>query len=1786
MGTPEYVSPEQATDARTADTRADIYSLGCTLFYLLAGRPPFQEETVVKLVLAHIEKEAPLLHELRSDVPPGLSAIVAQMLAKDPAHRYQTPVAVAQALVQFAKLGGKPAVGGALSPPQDVGSAAKATFMGADTSKLNAPAVDAALLSAKKKTAAHVAEEPFKDLERAPAAPFENLVAVPLPVRQGKQAHPAAKTAPAWYRRWAGGPHGWPVALVTAGILALVILGGVIVRVTTAKGTLVIESEDPSVEVIVKGQGGVTLRLGPDRREFNLKPGDYGIELVEPKAGLKLSTEQFTITNGGKETVKVWWEKKPPPPAITDALPPKFTNRLGMEFVLVPKGKSWLGGGGGRPGGKEVVIAHDFYLGKYEVTQEDWEKVTGLNPSRFSRAGDGRDRVKNIGDAELKRCPVEMVSWEECQGFIDRLNEKVKESGWAYRLPAEVEWEYACRGGPLSDGSDSAFDYYFDSPRNQLLPDDANFGKGWAGQPCRVGLYRPNPLGLYDMHGNVHQWCNDEAPHHTNAQDVDPSQRVLRGGSFYSPPDCCRAVTRFLESPSLRQSNVGLRVARVPVEKSAAALPIVKKADYDAIATGKWILVLEREIDLRDRMVFIPEQTAGDVIIRARVKKVTGQNLSISLRRDEKRGYVAWFNGGNWFGIYKTGVGPKGDLKQWHAPTNFDDYFEFAFSAVGETLTVYADGKRIGEIRDPDYRLGYLRIGATGGRSLFQDVEIMILDKSVPSTDEKGFVPLFNGKDLEGWHAFGGANVSWQVTDGTLTGSGAEGLLVTDRSDFENFRLRVEGMLGKGGDSGVLFRARDEPPGFAYEAQIGGGSFPWARNTGSLILFAKGGGELALAPKAVPTGQWFTMEILAEGNQFTIWVNGNKTVAYEDKKNPCSRGAIKLQALCPSAPVSFRKVEIKELPGSHAGNTPSRDGFLPLFNGKDKTGWKTHPKQPGDWHVENGILTSRGKPSHLFSDRGDFENFHLKAEARINKGGNSGLFFRSEFGVSSFTEHGSPLPSGYEAEIVGWDATGSLMEWGRGPACHAPVKNRLKDPNDWFLLEVIAIGDHIVILLNGQQAVDSRLPAGYRKRGHLALQHFSEQTVAEFRKIEIKELPLPSLETPKAEPAADGFVRLFNGKDLSGWHGMPHFDPYKLNAMKPEERTTQIAKWTEDAKKHWKVENGELVNDGKGAYLTTDKDFGDIEFFVEYKTVPQADSGIYLRATPQVQIWDWTKEGGKWDLGADKGSGGLWNNSPGSPGKDPLVLADKPFGEWNKFHIIQVGDITTVYLNEKLVVDHARLENFWNRNLPLLKRGPIQLQTHGGEIRWRNMLIREIPAGEAERRPPAVPAEDKGFMPLFNGKDLDGWVGSQGQPAPWRVLNGELEIVPGQGNIMTRESFGPDFQLHAEFNIPLYADRKGQARGNSGIFLLGRYEIQILDSYDNPQPPERACAALYGQIGPSRNVCKPPNEWQTYDITFHAPRLDASKKVVKRGELTVVHNGVVVLDKGAFDAPSAGGLSREVVTTGPILLQEHGSAIRFRNLTIKPLERAPASKPMEVLKPVLSTKTSEAGPATSAALKTSRVVPLQELTPEAKAARAFEMSCKHARETLLAGFGTALDELAKSTSSTDQRLKLIDAVKEEKQRFERAGLIPWSAPMQPFLAKYLSSIHEAQKRLHRDYISLIDAQLHAKNDGKVADLRADLKNLAGGKVVARWQRFLNGKLLGVDSLYANGKISQIDSPNTWSFSKGALIYRLPNPRAPGGAWIDTHKISRDGSNCAGTNQEGKVKITAVYVKEN
>ena len=218
--------------------------------------------------------------------------------------------------------------------------------------------------------------------------------------------------------------------------------------------------------------------------------------------------------------------------------------------------------------------------------------------------------------------------------------------------------------------------------------------------------------------------------------------------------------------------------------------------------------------------------------------------------------------------------------------------------------------------------------------------------------------------------------------------------------------------------------------------------------------------------------------------------------------------------------------------------------------------------------------------------------------------------------------------------------------------------------------------------------------------------------------------------TEPALPA--GFRALFNGKDLQGWYGL---NPHSVPKADDPKREAALKQMRDEFPQHWSVDQGELLNIGTGPYATTDHDYGDIELLIDYKTVPKADSGIYLRGLPQVQIWDINQPSlpNAPDRNPNRGSGGLFNNTPKSSGRDPLVVADKPFGEWNAFRIRQVGSHTWVWLNDKLVVDGAVMENYADRSKPIPAKGPIMLQTHGGEIRWRNIFLREIGEDEAKK---------------------------------------------------------------------------------------------------------------------------------------------------------------------------------------------------------------------------------------------------------------------------------------------------------------------------------------------------------------------------------------------------------------------------------------------------------------------
>jgi len=228
--------------------------------------------------------------------------------------------------------------------------------------------------------------------------------------------------------------------------------------------------------------------------------------------------------------------------------------------------------------------------------------------------------------------------------------------------------------------------------------------------------------------------------------------------------------------------------------------------------------------------------------------------------------------------------------------------------------------------------------------------------------------------------------------------------------------------------------------------------------------------------------------------------------------------------------------------------------------------------------------------------------------------------------------------------------------------------------------------------------------------------------------------PAPQQTRPPNQAPA-GFTSLFNGKDLSGWRGrQPNYSPYDEDKLTPDERAAKQAAWNAERDAHWRVDTakGEIVSDGSSPHLATEKKYGDFELWVDWLMVsPNGDSGIYLRSYPQVQIWD-PANPREVKNGAEKGSGALWNNNADNPGKWPLVKADHPVGAWNTLRVRMVGTRVWIWLNGKPTVEGQVLDNYFKRGEPVLPTGAIELQTHGSEIRFRNIYVREIPASEAK----------------------------------------------------------------------------------------------------------------------------------------------------------------------------------------------------------------------------------------------------------------------------------------------------------------------------------------------------------------------------------------------------------------------------------------------------------------------
>ncbi|HEX5471820.1 MAG TPA: DUF1080 domain-containing protein [Lacipirellulaceae bacterium] len=410
-----------------------------------------------------------------------------------------------------------------------------------------------------------------------------------------------------------------------------------------------------------------------------------------------------------------------------------------------------------------------------------------------------------------------------------------------------------------------------------------------------------------------------------------------------------------------------------------------------------------------------------------------------------------------------------------------------------------------------------------------------------------------------------------------------------------------------------------------------------------------------------------------------------------------------------------------------------------------------------------------------------------------------------------------------------------------------------------------------------------------------------------------------------------GFTALFNGHDFNNWiGGLGDADWRAITSMPADKRAERQKKLNEGIQQHWHVQDGVLVTDGNpGFFLSTPRDYGDFEMWVDWKINNKSDSGIYLRGNPQVQIWD-PKNPDVAKMGAPKGSGALWNNKHHQ--RFPLVLADKPVGEWNRMFIRMVGPYVFVKLNGKKTVDNVPMENYYDAKTQVPLRGPIYLQTHTTKLYFRNIFIREIPPKEADHILAKIAGHEPDFKPLFNGKDRTGWTGATDG---YKVVDGTLVNKAGRhGNLFTDDTYD-NFALRFEFKLP--------PAGNNGIGLrspLTQKEVayegmesQILDDgapdYAGWLHPYQTQGSLYGLAPAVRGYLRPVGQWNYEEIV-----LDDDHLTVHLNGFEILNTDIAKDRQHPLDGKKHPGAFR---TDGHIGLLGHHDPVAFRNIRVKRL---------------------------------------------------------------------------------------------------------------------------------------------------------------------------------------------------------------------------------------------------------
>jgi serine/threonine protein kinase/formylglycine-generating enzyme required for sulfatase activity len=612
VGTVDFISPEQADNARKADIRADIYSLGCSLFYLLTGKVPFPGEDAVTKVVARLVDKPPSPRAIRPDMPQALESVLAKMMARDPGQRYQTPAEAAAALEPFARVERSGLTPSRQPPPKanetPAGIATAATVLAGPADKV--PAVD-----------------------RAPVA----------------RAQPLMKMAPR--TRPAGARRHWPLFAAAAGIVFVAVLVGVLLRLQSGSAGSANKPPEtaPTPGPVVQGKA-----------DANTSKGTSALDVVKDKAGGETGKDTKQAKPAG-EDAQPKGEPKPEPQAETKPIIVRkgqklVTNSIGMKLALIPAGKFMMGSPeteAHRSPAEHlhpVKISQPFYMGICGVTQGQYQRLTGHNPSFFQR---GNDKVGAIDTSEF---PVDQVSWQDALAFCKQLSDlpAEKAAGLVYRLPTEAEREYACRAGtttPFAFGQ-------------ALTAEQANI-ENKLDRTTKVGSYRPNAFGLYDMHGNLNEWCADwskhsyyvESPTDDPQGPPDSTHRAARGGAWNNEAKECRSASRGGGIPQARLNYIGFRVVcGVPRESPKGQEPKLEVKNTEP-AKEK---ATEAEVKKPEPAKIKEKVPAGAAALVAALK---GKDKAERVKAAEKLGSLGEKAGGVLRALCQAALDPDDEVK-------------------------------------------------------------------------------------------------------------------------------------------------------------------------------------------------------------------------------------------------------------------------------------------------------------------------------------------------------------------------------------------------------------------------------------------------------------------------------------------------------------------------------------------------------------------------------------------------------------------------------------------------------------------------------------------------------------------------------------------------------------------------------------------------------------------------------------------------------------------------------------------------------------------------------------------------------------------------------------------------------------------------------------------------------------------------------------------------------------------------------------------------------------------